>query len=483
MGLNEDWTQTLRTMLERPEDAVWLAAKCIVVWDKAGRPVPLRANRAQRSFAACRGTENIVLKARQMGISTWVAARFLLRTLLIPGTTTLMVAHTRESAEALFAVVARMWENLPADLRDATGPPGRARLGQFTFPGIDSEFRIASAAEPNAGRGLTVHNLHCSEVARWGGDPAETLAGLRAALAPGGELVMESTPNGAYGCFYEQWQQAAVSGVVRHFFPWWWEPAYVGTAVAELTAEEAALAARHGLTAEQIGFRRELSRRFGAMRTQEFAEDAVSCFRESGSCFFDREVLVEHTKEVSAPLEVRRGRTLQIWLPAVPGRSYLIGVDSAGGGSDGDFCAVQVIDLRSGVQCAEMQARMAPRDLATTAAELAREYNGAMLIVERNNHGAAVLAYLEQEPGANVYVGRDGMPGWLTGAASRPRMLSELAVLLTQQPELFRSERLLAECRSFVTDEHGRAAAARGSHDDLVMSMAIVHAVRRKIAA
>ena len=481
MGMWEDWAE-LRAMLDRPSDAVWLTGRCIVVRDRSGCPRRLQANRAQRRFEERRGTENIVLKARQMGISTWVAARFLLRTLLVPGTTTLMAAHTRESAEALFAVVARMWENLPTDLRDGIGRRGRARLGQFTFPAVDSEFRIASAAEPNAGRGLTVQNLHCSEVARWTGDAAETLAGLRAALAPSGELVLESTPNGAYGCFYEQWQRAETDGTVRHFFPWWWEPAYVGTPVADATGDEAALAAREGLSAEQIGFRRELARRFGAMRTQEFAEDAVSCFRESGSCFFDREVLVERTKEVSAPAELRRGRSLQVWLPAVPGRTYLAGVDSAGGGSEGDFCAVQVVDVATGMQCAEMQARLTPRELAKSATELAREYNGAMLVVERNNHGAAVLAYLEQERGANVYVARDGLPGWLTDAASRPRMLSGLAVLLTQRPELFRSERLLAECRSFLIDEHGRAAAARGSHDDLVMSMAMAQAMRAMIA-
>ena len=56
-----------------------------------------------------------------------------------------------------------------------------------------------------AGRGLSVQNLHCSEVSRWPGDAAATLAGLRAALAPDGELVLESTPSGAYGAFYEEW--------------------------------------------------------------------------------------------------------------------------------------------------------------------------------------------------------------------------------------------------------------------------------------
>ena len=83
--------------------------------------------------------------------------------------------------------------------------------GRWCFPELDSEFRVVSAGDENAGRGLTVQNLHCSEVSRWPGDAAETLAGLRAALAPGGEMVLESTPNGAYGCFYEEWVQGVES--------------------------------------------------------------------------------------------------------------------------------------------------------------------------------------------------------------------------------------------------------------------------------
>ena len=146
-----------------------------------------------------------------------------------------------------------------------------------------------------------------------------------------------------------------------------------------------------------------------------------------------------------------------------------------------------MIDRQTGVQCAELQSRLNPRDLARAAAELAREYNGALLVVERNNHGAAVLAYLEREMAGSaapvtLYEGADRMPGWLTDAASRPRMLAGLAALLSAEPGLFGSERLLHECRSFVTDARGRSAAAPGAHDDLVMSMAIAHAVRLEMA-
>lgn len=477
----DEWSE-FASLLKQPKGTLFLAERLLCVRDRSGLLKLLCANEAQRRYEARRGVENIVLKARQMGMSTWIAGRFLLKTLLIPGTVTLMVAHTQESAESLFATVQRMWENLPTPLQSGIGKRGRANARQMTFPAMDSEFRVAGAGEPNAGRGLSVTNLHCSEVARWQGDAPETLAGLRAALAPGGELVLESTPNGAYGCFYEQWQQAETNGMVRHFFPWWCEPAYVGAPAAEFTDEEEVLVQREGLTAEQVGFRRELAQRFGAMRVQEFAEDAVSCFRESGDCFFDRDALAVCGKDAVAPMDVRRGGALKVWLPAVPGRSYIVAVDVAGGGSEGDYSAVQVVDVGTGMQCAELQIKMPPRDLTKISAEIAKEYNDAMLVVERNNHGAALLAYLEQERGVNVFVDHDGLPGWLTDAASRPRMLSGLAVLLSSSRSLFRSGRLLAEMRSFVVDERGRAAAAMGCHDDLVMSMAIAQAVRARIA-
>ena len=480
MPVESAWHE-LSLLLESAEGSLFLAEEYLVVRNKAGRLQPLQANKAQRLFEDRRGRENIVLKARQIGMSTWIAGRFLLKTILLPGTTSLMVAHTRESAESLFGVVMRMWENLPAPLRTYAGRPGRSNVGQITFPRMASEFRIASASDRNAGRGLSVQNLHCSEVARWDGDAAETLAGLRAALVPGGELVLESTPNGAYGCFHAEWQAADESGMVRHFAPWWFEPSYVGAAAANYTEEEMLLATRAELSAEQVGFRRELARRFGAMRSQEFAEDPVTCFRASGSCFFDLEVLEERMGVLVPPCTSRMGRALQIWLPPVIGRTYIVAADAAGGGSTGDFAAVQVIDEATGMQCAELQARLSPRDLARVAAELAREYNRALLVIERNNHGAAVLAFLEGDnDDSNLYTGHDRMPGWLTDAGSRPRMLGAFAKVLCRTPELIASERLLLECRSFAVDEHGRAAAARGSHDDLVMSMAIAQAVRSR---
>src|SRR5215469_7344267 len=101
---------------ERPELMVEKVAELLRVRDRSGELVPLRANRAQHAFEQARGPHNIVLKARQMGMTTWVAARFFLKTITARGVLTVQVAHTRDAAEGIFRMVQRFWEQLPDDL-------------------------------------------------------------------------------------------------------------------------------------------------------------------------------------------------------------------------------------------------------------------------------------------------------------------------------------------------------------------------------
>ena len=475
------------------------------VRDREGAERFLRANPAQLAFEQHRGRRNIILKARQMGVTTWVAGRFFLKTIMTRGVLTVQVAQTREAAEAIFRMVQRFWESL--DPEDRSGPLRRsvANVGAMRFPELDSEFRVLSASDANAGRGLTMQNLHCSEVARWPGNAAETLAGLRAALAPGGELVLESTPNGAYGCFYEEWNKAvdpaqrnsADGALIRHFFPWWMEPAYRAAPAHDLSAEEQLLVARHGLSPEQIGFRRSLEASYRGLRSQEFAEDPETCFRATGDCCFEIEAIEARLAELAPAVITRRGEALQVWLPAQPGLQYIVAVDTAGGGDSGDFAAVQVIELHSGLQCAELQQRLRPMELAHISAELAREYGNALLAVERNNHGIGVIAHLEaveryprlysqntvhnsSQPG-NQTGNQAGSIGWLTTAASKPAMVALMGALLANSPRLFFSRRLLAECRTFVSLAGGRSGAANGAHDDCFMAMAVAQSVRSEL--
>ena len=81
---------------------------------------------------------------------------------------------------------------------------------------------------------------------------------------------------------------------------------------------------------------------------------------------------------------------------AAGGKQYFIGVDPAGGGSEGDYSCAEVIE-RDGMQCAELHGHFPPRELAMKLIELGNSYNQALLVVEQNNHGHGVLAHLRME--------------------------------------------------------------------------------------
>jgi hypothetical protein len=346
---------------------------------------------------------------------------------------------------------------------------------QIVFPEMDAQYRVVSAGDRNAGRGLTVQNLHCSELARWPGDPAETLAGLRAAMAPSAELILESTPDGVGGCFHEEWQKAGETGMVRHFFPWWMERRYRAKGVEEtsLTDEERDLRTRKRLNLEQIGFRRQVRADFRGLARQEYAEDEESCFLASGDSVFELSAIEARWKTMTAPSELRQNGDLEIWLPPLKGKEYLVAVDPAGGGSEGDYSAAQVLELETGLQCAEFAGHMGGLELARLVTALATEYNQAWLVVERNNHGSGVLALIETVCGYARIYRQGGQAGWLTTSMSRPAVLGRLDAGLVEKPECFQSRRLLAECRSFVRLPNGGTGARPGTHDDRVMAMAI----------
>lgn len=460
----------------------YLAWAILKIRDKQGVAVRLAPNRAQRQFSRSCGRRNIVLKARQLGVTTWVAARFFLHTITRPGTVSVQVAHDLAAAEELFRIVRRFLDNLPEWLRKGALKTSRANVRQLIFPHLDSEYRVETAADPNAGRGLTIRNLHCSEVASWPLDPVETLASLRAAVPPDGEIVLESTPNGAGGCFYDQWQHADENGYVRHFFPWWWEESYRRPAinVLPLNEEEEKLTQEQGLAPEQIAFRREIQADFGERSAQEYAEDAESCFLSSGECVFELKQIEERLASCGEPLETRDNGRLQIWFPPAGKKSWIIGVDPAGGGARGDYACAQVIERSTGMQCAELLGHFNPQELASRVAGLAREYSNALVAVELNNHGHAVVAHLTRGEHYHRLYEQGNQLGWVTNKSSRIDLIENLAVLLRNQPQLFFSKRLLLECRTFVRHADGFMAAISGAHDDSVMAMAIAQMVKQK---
>ncbi len=247
------------------------------------------------------------------------------------------------------------------------------------------------------------------------------------------------------------------------------------------TDEERDLLTRLGLDWEQVAWRRQNRAVMRGMAAQEYAEDPVSCFRASGECVFDLEAISRAVEAAGEPLESRDNGRMMVWLPAQAGMQYIVGVDPAGGGSEGDYSCAQVIERKTGMQCAELHGHFPPRELAGRLVELGNLYNGALLVVERNNHGYGVLAHLRAAGCGNVYR-EAGQDGWLTSAVSRPAMIETLAAVLNAAPGLFRSARLLNEFRTFVRHPDGSSGGAIGTHDDCVMAMAIAMGAREKVA-
>src|SRR5437899_10213277 len=146
-----------------------------------------------------------------------------------------------------------------------------------------------------------------------------------------------------------------------------------------------------------------------------------------------------------------------ILFPAQVGKQYLIGVDPASGSSEGDYSCAEVVERRSGIQCAELHGHFPPRELATKLIELANSYCGALLVIERNNHGHGVLAHLQVLGYLHVY--RQGeQDGWWTSAVSRPAMGGTVAAVLAEPPGLLRRRRLVVGFATFAAQPDANSA-------------------------
>jgi hypothetical protein len=158
-----------------------------------------------------------------------------------------------------------------------------------------------------------------------------------------------------------------------------------------------------------------------------------------------------------------------------------VAVDPAGGGTEGDYSAVEVMDVQTGMQCAELQCKAGGYELALEVEKLATEYNQALVVVERNNHGSGILAYLTGVCRYPRIFEQNGQQGWLTSVLSRPVMIGAVGAALVETPQIFSGERLLRECRTFVRHRNGKMAAQNGEHDDCLMAMAMALQVRREL--
>ena len=210
LGKEEEAWQTIWEMTGTAE--AWCEAFLKIV-DKKSSLVRLQWNAAQLRLneTLTRLEEEgkpkwiIIDKSRRQGISTWAEARIFERVCRMPHKNGIVIAHKAKASMKLFRMTRRMYDQLPWK------PPlvysNRTELE--IAPPHESLMEIESAEDREAGRSAEYHYAHCSEVAFWP-DPETTMLGLLQTIPNEGDtmVILESTPNGAAGYFYDTWQRA-----------------------------------------------------------------------------------------------------------------------------------------------------------------------------------------------------------------------------------------------------------------------------------
>ena len=263
----------------------------------------------------------VVLKARQLGVSTYVASRFYHRTVSYPGLRTIIVAHKVDASRNLFGIVKRFHDHLPEDLRPSIAVSNAEEL---IFDRLDSGYICTVATTEGAGRSATAQLLHASETAFWPDLQTQWAALLQTIPdADNTEIILETTAN-SYNDFFRLWRKAEAgeSEFLPVFLPWSVAPEYrakVGDDF-EMTSAEKRLAELYGLDVEQIAWRRNKISQLGSEEyfQQEYPLNASEAF-----------ISAQFDSFIPADL-VLRARKEDI----EPYGDLIVGVDPAGTGTD-----------------------------------------------------------------------------------------------------------------------------------------------------
>lgn len=468
-------------ILDKLDNKEWRMNNLYQIKTKNKELITFKRNLAQTNYAGQKGLRNLLLKARQLGFSTECLIDLLDDTINTPNTNSAIVAHERDKVVKLFEIVKRAYENMPDGIRPRVSFDNRNEL---YFPDLDSKIFVTLDT-----RSETVHNLHWSEVA-FTPDAENKAAAIFASVPSTGKITMETTANGMGGYFYDEWEDG-VSLFRKHFYNWMWESGYADDTdktMEELQLEYMPLAIRYGLimdiqerfdlTKEQFNFYINQTKRNKHLVVQEYPTTAIEAFIAAGRNVFHQIDLQKHA--VTFPID-RKWGDLLIWEKPLKNFKYVIGIDPAEG-LGGDFSVIEVFNAHTGEQAAEYASNyIRPADLGTTAMEIGNMYNKALIVIESNNHGHAVIDSIRHKY-YNLYR-REAIDkltrektyhiGFSTNGRSKPLLVDNLEDVVRNETIKIRSADLIKEMKVFVqTDESGKQGyGAEGSaHDDRVMA-------------
>lgn len=498
MGAFDEFVRTLESLVNDEVSDAQIRETMetlLYIRPKSGtRLIPFHLNPTQEAFWGKRSNKTYVLKSRQSGQTTLTLAEMFARCILLPNQYCLVLAHRAESTERIFQIAMTFYHNLPAAVKNQLNGGRRPQVlskREISFAANNSRLAVATAGSPDAARGLTLTYALLSEFAYWNTEAENAFSALMAAVVPNGIVRIETTPNVAASFPYQFWKRSVSgeTGFSSYFLPWWDDVQNVAKEEIppeEWTEEERTLASRVHLTGYQIAWRRQKMAEQHALFRKEYPEDSESGWLHSGETVFSVDRILDcWARDVPDPATASSEVLLpgERWL--VPreqcetrlrdGARFVIGADPAEGTPDGDFSAVQVLERKTGEQVYAAHLRVPVYQFASHIAELGRALGNALLVVERNNHGHAVLQRLLNELNyPNLYFGDDGVPGSLMSAKAKALLITEMDRSFWEKSIVLRDPSTFNDLRSYVYNDRRQAQASAGAHDDLVT--ALLHA-------
>ena len=400
---------------------------------------------------------NIVLKSRQLGLSTLVAAYSVWMAIFQKEKNILIIATKLAVAQNFIIKVKTMIRSLPKWLLLPEIVANNKQMIQFNH---GSQIKAIPTSE-DAGRSEALSLLIVDEAA-FVRNFDTIWTGIYPTISTGGRVIILSTPNGAGGQYYKLFTQAE-SGLnefnaIR--LPWNVHP-----------------------ERDDDWFKKTT----GNMSKRQIAQEFLCDFTTSGDTFLDNDALDRLRNNIVKPID-RSGDDNNVWIWKYPlsEHDYIMSADVARGDAK-DYSTFHVIDTNTGEVVCEYKGKIRPDNFAILLNEFGLKYNKAILCPENNSYGyATILKLLElryprlyyKRKSNAAYVGNYIPPstpdqaGFNTNGKTRGTVLAKLEEMIRNNQVVSYSSRFFEELKVF-TWQSGKVQAKRGFNDDLVMSLAI----------
>ena len=381
---------------------------------------------------------NIILKSRQLGISTLSAGYALWLMTFYSDKNILVIATKQEVAKNLVLKVKVMYEYLPSWLKLPTVEDNKLSLRLNNGSQIK-----ATSSSGDSGRSEALSLLIIDEAA-FISNVEEIWISSQQTLATGGGAIILSTPNGTGNFFHKTWV-GAESGQNRF-----------NTIRLKWDVHPERDQTWRDKQDELLGPK-------GA------AQECDCDFISSGQTVVDGPLIQWYEQTtVQDPIEKRYlDGNLWIWEQADYSKNYIVVADVARGDS-ADYSAFHVIDVESVTQVAEYKGQISTKDYGNLLVNVATEYNDALLVIENANIGWATIQVAIDRGYKNLYYSpKDGsisdvsqqlaryvdlkdtsqmVPGFSMTSRTRPLVISKLDIYTRERVPVIRSRRLMMSC-------------------------------------